>query len=529
MFKRILSMLLIAALVVFVSSAVTNAVTGRFGIHISLMPQTTAQEKVPFEVDLQFGLDLKFTVSGLTFSNQLMFGVAGMEHAVFDLEANLGALTIRDDFVFATPFWCANAQLEGYLGGYTGYCGFDPVIPYGPLLFVKKRVTAEISIGGITLTNLAMFEDVNFSEHPTYYGYELGALLVSVGAVPRAIDKTSDGKYDQLDQKFRFGDILTVKGETPSGIRITSITAFNAYPQGYNCVKKKCWAGTVVEQAVPTDVGQTTSEELRQKLFFYEEKIYVENIKIGPLTLAIYMRFLPTGGAVGVLTGPSFRLDLNASFDLPPIGKIVIRTRSEQITAPLPISLSLRYYTAAPTITLYTAVGTLGLYLDEHFNLRELDTLIKFKLDPAPATFEALLVHEWAAKTIRQCRAADGTVTNYGVPSGATEPPACPANTTEISYGRELVSLGWTYAVFTTEIDLGGGSSLTISSCFGGTIVWTQNTLLCTSKEGQSGTVTWQFTQFTLATKVGSLDFVANAFMRISGLHHTDIFITLSF
>jgi hypothetical protein len=33
------------------------------------------------------------------------------------------------------------------------------------MLFVKKRAYGEITIGGLTVTNLAMFEDVNFPEH----------------------------------------------------------------------------------------------------------------------------------------------------------------------------------------------------------------------------------------------------------------------------------------------------------------------------------------------------------------------------
>ncbi len=251
MFKRILSMLLVAALVVGVSSAVANAgVKGGFMFIITVMPQTTTGETSEFNFDFEAELDLNVTISGLTLSNVLTYGIGGVEHYIGDFAANLGALTLKDEFVFATPYYGVTTSYwgvwyffdwihpkRGHVGGTRG----------GPLLFVKKRVTSVISIGGLELYNLFMLEDVNFPRPTT------------TSLVPEDLD--GDGDYDTADQQFAIGDILRIRGETPSGIRVTAWTGFCAdwilftyYPKhqllkifewDYNLIKKKRFSETV--------------------------------------------------------------------------------------------------------------------------------------------------------------------------------------------------------------------------------------------------------------------------------------------
>jgi hypothetical protein len=74
-------------------------------------------------------------------------------------------------------------------------------------------VTASVSLGGVTFTNLAVIEDVN--AFGALAGTEVGGFN---GVVGPFILQPQSGFY-------AFGDILTVSGQTPSGVGLTFQTA----------------------------------------------------------------------------------------------------------------------------------------------------------------------------------------------------------------------------------------------------------------------------------------------------------------
>jgi len=234
------------------------------------------KETTVMEFDFEGLLTLDVTLSGLTFSNDIAFGVAGVEHYVADLATTLGALDLKDEFVFAAPYIMtakksvAGKTIASYTGGYR----------VGPLLFVKKRVTAEMTIGGLTVSSLFMFEDVNFPS-------------------PRAStfpDLDIDGDYDAADQLFGAGAIITISGTTVSGITVTSQTGlcadwavyayyprhklFKVYEWDTNEIKKKTWYETVeadcaVFGGIPTEYGGW-----KTSFFFSKEVISVSGIPL---------------------------------------------------------------------------------------------------------------------------------------------------------------------------------------------------------------------------------------------------------
>jgi hypothetical protein len=204
MFKKLIA-ISIAALVIGLFSTVALAgVEGSFDFDISLCPWLTDYEHEDFLIDFEGWLILDVTLSGLTFSNDLVFGVAGVEHYIADLETTLGALSLKDEFWFASPY----AEVD------YGTC--DNYENIGDLQFVKKRVTAEITLAGLTLTNNIVWEDVMFG-HPyvTLYGH-----------------------HTALDPVYRFGLGMALSGETVSGIGVEAITGLSYDPQLTNEVKK---------------------------------------------------------------------------------------------------------------------------------------------------------------------------------------------------------------------------------------------------------------------------------------------------
>jgi hypothetical protein len=210
MFKKLIA-ISIAALVIGLFSTVALAgVEGSFDFDISLCPWYAEYEHEDFLIDFEGWLILDVTLSGLTFSNDLVFGVAGIEHYIADLETTLGALTLKDEFWFAAPY----SEWDW------GHC--DNYYAEGPLQFVKKRVTAEITLAGLTLTNNIVWEDVMF-DHPY--------TLVNVGSVQTPV-------LSIVDPVYRFGIGMSLAGETVSGIGVEAITGISYDPQLTNEVKK---------------------------------------------------------------------------------------------------------------------------------------------------------------------------------------------------------------------------------------------------------------------------------------------------
>lgn len=137
-------------------------VTGTFGTHISLRPQTTVSEVGLIDFDVQNSLDLTFAVSGLAISLHSHFGIAGVEDVILTFRATLGAF----DFSLKT------------ISGRFAYGFANPF--YDELHFVKQLVTASINLGGVVFTNNTQFEDTNAFTNPTS-AYAMGNVFGLVG------------------------------------------------------------------------------------------------------------------------------------------------------------------------------------------------------------------------------------------------------------------------------------------------------------------------------------------------------------
>lgn len=232
-------------------------------------------ETCKMDFDFEAWLTLNITLSGLTISQDLVFGMAGIEHYIFDVQTILGALELYDEFAFAAPY-------VGVYGTYMGDYFFNWISPYtggyriGPLLFVKKRVTAEITIGGLSFKNLAMLEDVNFPD-------------------PKSSAAAGMTSYTAADQAFGFGDIMTISGTTISGISVTTQAGFCAdwrmytyYPKhqllkyfeyDYNRIKKKVWYETVQADCWKGIVDEETGA-YKPVLMFTKEIIAIQGIPL---------------------------------------------------------------------------------------------------------------------------------------------------------------------------------------------------------------------------------------------------------
>jgi len=320
MSRRILSAFLALVLVAgfaFVSKA---DVTGSFDIDIALDPQTNAFEAVVFDIDLQANLQVNVTLSGLTFGADLGFGTTGVEFAILSLTTNLGALSVFDQFVFAPPFGCdefpSGGQCAGQFVGPIGDADGDETAD-NAVGFVKKRVEMELNIAGITLNNLALLEDVDFPDINATNDHEHDHFTTSD---TYDLSDTNSTINDNVPT-FGFGDVITLSGQTVSGISVTNIAGICADAQDVNRIKKRSFAGEVdAVCAGDDDAVDGTSEGL---LAFTVEKILIEGVEIGGVTIDTELEFRPASGVSA---------DFTLGFSVAGLANVTVFASSTNIT-----------------------------------------------------------------------------------------------------------------------------------------------------------------------------------------------------
>ena len=309
MFQKVLSVFLAITFVAGFAVLSKADVTGSFDIDITLIPEGAQTEAVKFDIDFQANLQLNITLSGITFGADLGFGVTGVEFAVLSLTTNLGALAVFDQFVFAEPFGCfafpATGQCSGQLVAPIGDGDGDGVIDRA-VGFVKKRIQLELNIAGITLTNLALFEDVDFPDIQGGGDHEHDHFDTVTPYFVGQINETVD---DQTPT-FGFGDVISISGQTVSGITVTGATALCA--SGRNYIKKRSWTWEVNEACTAGFGNGTTPLEggAKTPLLFEQEDLTISGIEVGGVTFDISTTFVPLNPISSVITASTNVLDL---------------------------------------------------------------------------------------------------------------------------------------------------------------------------------------------------------------------------
>jgi len=207
-----------------VATSVFADVTGNFGTHFSLRPQSTASELSLVDFDVQNELNVTAVISGLSSTFHTHFGIAGVEDLQLISNVSLGALDIEALLVF----------------GRFAFGSFDPF--YDSLHFIKKAVTANLQLGGVTFSNLAVFEDTNaFVSQSTAYA---------------------------------FGDVFAISGSTPSGILIEASTGI-CMEQIPNSIKKHF-------EILEYSVNPHCATEPKPDILFDFETITIEGVPVAP-------------------------------------------------------------------------------------------------------------------------------------------------------------------------------------------------------------------------------------------------------
>jgi hypothetical protein len=222
---KFISIALITLLTLGVYTSTAQAdVTGSFGTHIALLPQTQASEISLMDIDFQNELNVTAVISGLSTTFHTHFGIAGVEDVQVTSTATLGALDVSTKLVFAR----------------FAFGSIDPF--YDSLHFIKKVVRASLQLGGVQFTNTAVFEDTN--------------AFVSQTAA------------------YAFGDVISIAGQTPSGISIAATTGI-CMQQIPNSIKKHF-------NIVPWSINPDCATEPKPDLLFDFERITISGVPVAP-------------------------------------------------------------------------------------------------------------------------------------------------------------------------------------------------------------------------------------------------------
>ena len=215
---------LVAIIVVCVAPAAAQAdITGFFETHIEFIPQSTAREIALHFFDIENDLTVNYLVSGLRTSLHTHFGIGGVEDVILTASATIGFVELKTLLVFAR-----------FPSG-----SIDPFYP--SLHFIKKQVTTDILLGGVSIENVATFEDT--------------AAFIS------------------QTPEYAFGDIFTIVGSTPSGINMTAQVAI-CKERIANAIKKHVIA--------PFSVNPDCATEPKPDLLFDFERVTISAVPIAP-------------------------------------------------------------------------------------------------------------------------------------------------------------------------------------------------------------------------------------------------------
>lgn len=170
----------------------------------------TPCEKTILTFDIESVLAVNVSVSGLSMTLNSAMGIAGLEHLIVVGNATIGSVDVIPELWLAAPFQSVidiNNNLNIVL-----------ILP-GNLMFVKKRFTTVFNLAGVSIRNLAIFEDVTFPNPGAVYGVvDCDGDGLPEGTCVHGIQTNPFDRYQT--QTFAFGDLLQVSAATPSGVSL---------------------------------------------------------------------------------------------------------------------------------------------------------------------------------------------------------------------------------------------------------------------------------------------------------------------
>ncbi|MBI1729595.1 hypothetical protein HY229_02890 [Candidatus Acetothermia bacterium] len=313
------------------ASAAFADVTGSFGTHISFHPQTTSSELSIVDFDIENALDVTTVISGLSVKLHAHFGIAGIEDVIITADATMGILDVESKTVFGRfPFF-----------------GF-PIPVHDQLRFFGQQVKAQMTLGGVAFTNIALIQD--------------GVALFVGPQTPGVV----------------FGDVMRLSGQTISGITITAETGICVTQDQVDIKKHQ----DIFDYTVNFFCSSLFTGKSKPDILFDYEDLLIEAVPIAPGITAdgeIYCDFILALFNVGCFVDTFF--DISG-------GPIPFAAEIELLQFSDPFDFNSLIFFNGAKINLTTGSGTFIFNINEDGTLGNLELLYKATLNPEsnPAT-----------------------------------------------------------------------------------------------------------------------------------------------
>ncbi len=182
--------------------------------------------------DIQSGLAVTLSTSGLLMTLHSHLGTTGLEDVILSLKTSLGVLDLATRSIFAAYDWNSVFQF------------------YDRPRFVRHDVDLKLTVGGVDVRLLGVLEDANAFVHPG-------------------------------EQAFGFGTVVELSGQTPSGITVFGATGLCLEPAPFR-IKKHPLSGYSLNPDCGQRLIQTPNGVVpKPPLFFDFEKLSIQNIPFG--------------------------------------------------------------------------------------------------------------------------------------------------------------------------------------------------------------------------------------------------------
>lgn len=272
--ERWRSWVVVAALtlIVGISASAQAEITGSSRIDASMKPipctlvdvidLDTPCERTILTFDIESIISVSLVSDDMRLTTDLAAGIAGLEHGLFSWDATMGELELSAKLWFATPYESVT-DVNGLPN--------TVIIPPGDLRFVTFRLATEFSQGGLFFRNLAMVDDVTFPSPSADYGTsDCDGDGADEGTCVRGEETNPANQYQT--SSFAFGDIITLFGQTPSGVLVNAEVGICADTSSVRV--KKASDGNSVNPECATDP--------KPDLLFDYTRFSVSGIPIGP-------------------------------------------------------------------------------------------------------------------------------------------------------------------------------------------------------------------------------------------------------
>jgi hypothetical protein len=240
---------------------------------------------IKFEGDLF----LRMTISGLEITNTTVFTFEGLEFNALTVGATIGALTVRDTFIFAPSI--VELEIVRSSAGSTRYCvnnsaPIDITPPYSACPAASSTLYFMIEPVGVyhpAYMNIALatvMDNLGMLTEPVVFRKKIVDLALNIAGLTISSRALFANLGTSTTPSFDAGIIAAIEGQTVSGVSVRA-ESWIGTRQGVECFA----------ECKPLEIYRGGKVLSPQNFTIQEEKIFIRNLTIAGVTFNVRIEF----------------------------------------------------------------------------------------------------------------------------------------------------------------------------------------------------------------------------------------------